>query len=41
VKLVELLGANVARLAFLIELKALHGREQLRGYDVESVITYD
>jgi adenine phosphoribosyltransferase len=40
-RLVELLGATVARLVFLIELKGLHGREQLQGYEVESLISYD
>jgi adenine phosphoribosyltransferase len=40
-RLVELLGAKVARLVFLIELKGLQGREQLQGYEVESLVTYD
>ena len=37
----ELVGAKVARLLFLIELKGLNGRERLPGYEVESLITYD
>ena len=40
-KLVELLGARVAGLAFLIELKGLEGRKRLRDYDVFSLIDYD
>lgn len=40
-KLVELLGARVAGLAFLIELKGLDGRKRLRDYDVFSLIDYD
>ncbi len=38
-RLVERLGGEVAGFSFLIELEALHGREQLpAGYVVESVI---
>ena len=40
-KLVELLQAKVAGLAFLIELEALKGRQRLESYDVFSVIQYD
>jgi adenine phosphoribosyltransferase len=40
-RLVELLGAKVARLVFLIELKGLQGRGRLEGYEIESLITYD
>lgn len=39
-KLVELLGARVAGLAFLIELKGLEGRKRLREYDVFALIDY-
>jgi len=39
-KLVELLQARVAGVAFLIELKGLGGREHLAGYDLFSVLTY-
>ena len=39
-KLVELLGARVAGLAFLIELKGLEGRKRLRDYDVFALIDY-
>lgn len=40
-KLVELTGARVAGLVFLIELAALNGRDALRGYDVASFVRYD
>jgi adenine phosphoribosyltransferase len=40
-KLVELLQARVAGVAFLIELKGLNGRQRLAGYDVFSVLRYD
>jgi adenine phosphoribosyltransferase len=39
-KLVELLGARVAGMAFLIELKGLEGRKRLRDYDVFALIDY-
>jgi len=40
VKLVEELGGKVAGLTFLVELTFLHGREQLKGYDVKTFVTY-
>lgn len=40
-KLVEKLGGEVAGLGFLIELSDLKGRDKLKGYKVESLITYD
>jgi adenine phosphoribosyltransferase len=40
-KLVELLQAKVAGMAFLIELKSLKGRARLDGYDLFSLIQYD
>jgi adenine phosphoribosyltransferase len=40
VKLVELLGARVAGLAFLIELKGLEGRARLHDYDVFALLDY-
>ena len=40
-KLVELIGARVAGIAFLIELKGLEGRTRLQHYDVFSLIGYD
>jgi adenine phosphoribosyltransferase len=39
-KLVELLGAQVAGIAFLIELASLGGRERLKAYHVFSMLTY-
>ena len=38
VKLAESLGAEVVKIAFVMELAGLKGRERLTGYDVESVI---
>jgi adenine phosphoribosyltransferase len=40
-KLVEMLGGEVVKIAFLIELKGLHGRDKLKGYDVDAVIKYE
>jgi adenine phosphoribosyltransferase len=39
-KLVEGIGGQVAKIAFVIELGFLKGREKLKGYDVFSLITY-
>ena len=39
-KLVELLGARVAGLTFLIELKGLDGRKRLLDYDVFALVDY-
>ena len=41
VKLAESLGEEVVKIAFVMELAGLKGRERLAGYDVESVITYE
>ena len=41
IKLVELLGGEVVKVIFLMELAGLKGRERLKGYDVASVITYE
>ena len=41
IKLVEELGGEVVKVIFLMELAGLHGRESLKGYDVESVICYE
>ena len=38
--LAEQLGGSVVGIAFLIELDFLHGREQLDGYDIYSLIHY-
>lgn len=40
-KLVEMLGAKVAQISFLIELSFLNGREKLKGYDVHALVDYD
>ncbi len=40
IKLIEQLGGEVVKIAFLMELAGLKGREKLKGYDVASVITY-
>jgi adenine phosphoribosyltransferase len=40
-KLVELLGAEVQGIAFVVELAFLKGRERLREYDVLSLVTYE
>jgi adenine phosphoribosyltransferase len=40
-KLVELLGATVEGIVFLVELADLHGRERLAAYDVRSFVVYD
>mgnify|MGYP003878085145 CR=1 FL=1 len=40
-KLVEMLGGEVVKIIFLIELKGLKGRERLARYDVDAVIQYD
>lgn len=41
IKLVELLGGEVAGICFLMELEGLKGRDNLKGYRVESVIKYE
>lgn len=41
VKLIEMLGGEVVKIIFLMELKGLKGREKLSGYSVASVIEYD
>ena len=39
--LVEQLGGQVVGVAFVIELNFLKGRDQLQGYDVFSLLSYD
>ena len=39
-KLVEMLGGEVVKILFLLELEGLKGREKLRDYEVASVIKY-
>lgn len=40
-ELIEECGGKVVRIAFLIELKGLNGREALKSYDVRSVVQYE
>jgi adenine phosphoribosyltransferase len=40
VRLVEKLGARVLKLLFVIELDGLGGREQVRGVEIRSLITF-
>ncbi len=40
-KLVEMLGGEVVKMVFVMELAGLKGRERLKKYDVESVICYE
>ena len=39
--LVEALGGKVVKIVCLMELAGLNGRDMLKGYDVDSVITYE
>ncbi len=40
-KLVEKLGGEVVQISFIVELAFLNGREKLRKYKVNSLITYE
>lgn len=40
VNLVEQLGGEIVKIISLIELIDFNGREKLKGYDVETIITY-
>ena len=40
-KLIEKLGGEVVQISFIIELAFLSGREKLRNYKVNSLITYE
>ncbi|MEK6755643.1 MAG: adenine phosphoribosyltransferase [Bacteroidota bacterium] len=39
-KLVERLGGKIVGISFLVELSFLHGRDNLKGYDIFSIIQY-
>ncbi|WP_075720523.1 adenine phosphoribosyltransferase [Roseburia sp. 499] len=39
--LIEQLGGEVVKICFVMELAGLKGREKLKGYDIESLITYE
>jgi adenine phosphoribosyltransferase len=41
VQLAKSLGAEICGLAFVVELDFLKGREELKGYDVLSLLHYD
>ncbi|MGE5630349.1 MAG: adenine phosphoribosyltransferase [Caulobacteraceae bacterium] len=41
VKLVEALGGKVVHVGFLIELEGLNGRDNLKDYEVSSIIKYN
>lgn len=41
IKLIEMLGGEVVKIIFLMELKGLHGRDKLQNYDVDAVIQYE
>ena len=40
IDLAEDLGGKVQKIAFVIELEGLHGRDAIKGYDVESLLKY-
>lgn len=40
IKLVEKLGGTVVGLIFFVELTFLNGRDKLKGYNVDSIITF-
>lgn len=40
-KLIEQLGGEVSKIIFLMELAGLNGREKLKKYDVDAVLTYE
>ncbi len=39
-KLVEKLGGEIVQCNFIMELKTLNGRDKLKGYDVQSILSY-
>lgn len=40
-RMIEMLGGEVVKIVFLMELAGLRGRDKLQKYDVASVITYE
>jgi adenine phosphoribosyltransferase len=40
-KLIEMLGGEVVKIIFLMELKGLNGRKKLASYDIDAVIQYE
>lgn len=41
IRMIEALGGTVVKVVFLMELAGLKGRENLKGYDVDSIIVYE
>lgn len=41
IKMIERLGGEVVKICFVMELAGLNGRDVLKGYPVESLITYE
>lgn len=41
IHMIEALGGKVVKVIFLMELAGLKGRENLKGYDVDSIIVYE
>ncbi len=41
IHMIESLGGKVVKVLFLMELAGLKGRENLKGYDVDSIIVYE
>ena len=39
--LIEQLGGEVVKICFVMELAGLKGRDKLKGYEIESLITYE
>ena len=39
--MIEKLGGEVVKICFVMELAGLKGRDKLKNYDVESIITYE
>lgn len=40
-QLVEMIGCTVVGFAFVVELPALHGREVIGDYDIQTLVTYE
>lgn len=41
IKLIKQLGGEIVKICFVMELAGLNGRERLKGYQIESLITYE
>lgn len=39
--MIEQLGGQVVKICFVMELAGLKGREKLKGYDIDTIITYE